>query len=150
MTAARALLGIVLAASLAAGAGRAGARSETGAAQALRTCVDRWNQANMLDWGPAEASVAVRRLHPGELQYLAQLARPGCVVALAVEFPKDPRQGCYGGKTVPGQPHLCIDRRTTNICAPTSPRTGAYYCTTRSDGAPALANRNATTDGRGS
>jgi len=29
--------------------------------QALRTCVDRWNQGNMLGWGPGPANVAFRR-----------------------------------------------------------------------------------------
>ena len=32
------------------------------AAQALRTCVDRWNEGNMLGWGPTLASVSIRRL----------------------------------------------------------------------------------------
>src|SRR4029450_3760531 len=33
----------------------------TAPAQALRTCVDRWNQANMVGWGPAPVNVAFRR-----------------------------------------------------------------------------------------
>ena len=79
VTVARALFGLLVAVSLVAGVGcgaertarqRDGADSTPAAsaslspsvAQALRTCVDRWNQANMLGWGPALVSVSVRRL----------------------------------------------------------------------------------------
>src|SRR5260221_7208603 len=37
------------------------------AAQALRTCVDRWNEGNMRSWGPALASIGVRRLDADRL-----------------------------------------------------------------------------------
>jgi hypothetical protein len=39
--------------------------SQSPAAQALRTCVDRWNQDNMLGWGPTLVSVSVRRYRLG-------------------------------------------------------------------------------------
>src|SRR3954451_10896403 len=54
------------------------------AAQALRTCVDRWNQENMVDWGPGGANVAVRRLDASErtADGLRGDARQGCVVSL--------------------------------------------------------------------
>ena len=52
-----AVLGLLLAgALLSAGCshGRAGS-------QVLRTCVDRWNQGNMISWGPVPVNVAFRR-----------------------------------------------------------------------------------------
>src|SRR5689334_4076648 len=47
------------------GAGRAVSRSASGT-QALRTCVDRWNQDNMLSWGSLSARIAVRALNARE------------------------------------------------------------------------------------
>jgi hypothetical protein len=54
-------------------------------AQALRTCADRWNQANMLGWGPARASVTIRRPDAVERRQLGDLTRgaPRCLVVLA-------------------------------------------------------------------
>jgi len=50
-------------------------------AQALRTCVDRWNQANMLGWGPAPANVAFRRPNAKEHSSMVLPTRPQCIVA---------------------------------------------------------------------
>ena len=52
------VLGLVLAGLLLAVA----CGHKTSAAQTLRTCVDRWNQGNMLGWGPTLVSVSIRRL----------------------------------------------------------------------------------------
>jgi hypothetical protein len=47
----------------------AAAQATVSPAQAVRTCADRWNQGNMLGWGPTVARVR---------------ARPRCKIALAV------------------------------------------------------------------
>src|SRR2546425_936055 len=39
-------------------------------AQALRMCVDRWNQDNMLGWGPTLVSISVRRLDAREQDHV--------------------------------------------------------------------------------
>jgi len=56
-------------------------------AQSLRTCVDRWNQGNMVGWGPTLASVgvAVRRTKAGDSSR--------CVVALAVHDKRHVNRG---------------------------------------------------------
>lgn len=53
-------------------------------AQALRTCVDRWNQANMLGWGPVQANVAFRRPVAKEHSTMVLPSRRQCIVAIAV------------------------------------------------------------------
>jgi hypothetical protein len=50
--------------------------------QALRTCVDRWNQANMLGWGPAHVNVAFRRPDAKERSSIALPSRRQCIVAI--------------------------------------------------------------------
>src|SRR6266480_1798537 len=44
-------------------------------AQALRTCVDRWNQDNMVGWRHALISIAVRRLLPNEQDHVGVYGR---------------------------------------------------------------------------
>ena len=166
VTVARALFGLLVAVSLVAGVGcgaertagqRDGADSTPAAsaslspsvAQALRTCVDRWNQANMLGWGPALVSVSVRRLDAARLAEvgLRNPALPRCVVSLATEFRRDPRTGCAGVATVPGNQRLCVDRSDTSNCVIN--RFGAYICPTKDTARAPLRNKNATTNKRG-
>jgi hypothetical protein len=52
-------------------------------AQALRTCVDRWNQGNMVGWGPVPANVAFRRPVAKERQSIELSSRRQCIVAIA-------------------------------------------------------------------
>ena len=117
-------------------------------AQALRTCVDRWNQDNMLGWGPTLANVSVRRLTQSEKEHVAvydHLRR--CTVSLAVSAPRDPKTGCFGYAPMPGHPKFCVSTRETYVCV-INPA-GGYWCSRYADGAPPLMNKNATTDGRG-
>lgn len=92
-------------------------------AQALRTCVDRWNQANMLGWGPAPANVAFRRPDAKEHSSMVLPSRRQCIVA-----------------TPAG--------RGTWTCVLVS--SGAYWCPPlhEATGLP-LTDKNATIDGRG-
>jgi hypothetical protein len=53
-------------------------------AQALRTCVDRWNQGNMVGWGPGSANVAFRRPNAKERSSIALPRRRQCIVGIAV------------------------------------------------------------------
>jgi hypothetical protein len=48
------------------GTGNAAVRSAASARQALRTCVDRWNQDNMVSWGSMSVRIAIRPLDPRE------------------------------------------------------------------------------------
>ena len=50
-------------------------------AQALRTCVDRWNQGNMVGWGPGPANVAFRRPNAKEHSRIELSSRRLCIVA---------------------------------------------------------------------
>ena len=52
--------------------------------QALRTCVDRWNQGNMVDWGPAQVNVAFRRPNAKEHSSIQLPSRRLCIVGIAV------------------------------------------------------------------
>jgi hypothetical protein len=121
---------LLVAASLAAlvGCGTGEAREKPlsrSAAQALRVCVDRWNEAHMRDWGPARASVGRRRLDAARLAAIGLRRGPRrCVVSLAV------------------------GRSSTWSCVVVS--TGAYGCPVRheADRIP-LRNENATIDRRG-
>src|SRR3954469_7980826 len=80
--------------------------------QALRTCVDRWNQANMAGWGPDLVNVAVRRLVPAEVHNVGFYGRaPLCVASIASKL-----------------------REATFVCVIN--RGGAYDCSRYSDGAP--------------
>jgi hypothetical protein len=53
-------------------------------AQTLRTCVDRWNQGNMVGWGPGPANVAFRRPNAKEHSTIELSSRRLCIVAIAV------------------------------------------------------------------
>ena len=50
-------------------------------AQALRTCVDRWNQSHMVGWGPGPANVAFRRPNAKEHSSIHLSPRRQCLVA---------------------------------------------------------------------
>ena len=92
-------------------------------AQELRTCADRWNQGNMLGWGPTLASVGLarRRVEAGE--------ESRCVVALAVHYKRH------------------VFREGTYVCV--LDPSGAYVCPTNADGSPPLRRPNAKTDKHG-
>lgn len=118
--------------------------------QQLRTCIDRWNQANMVGWGPAFVRVSVRRLDATELAAvgLRNPARPRCVISFAFESRADPQTGCSGRTPVPGKPGWCLDRTGTFSCA-INPL-GAYNCPLIHEPlGPPLTKKNATTDKRG-
>src|SRR4051795_4530443 len=53
-------------------------------AQAVRTCTDRWNQSNMVGWGPGPVNVAFRRPGPMERERLQLSRQRQCIVAVAV------------------------------------------------------------------
>ena len=124
-----------------------GDRSE---AQALRTCVDRWNQGNMLGWGPTLVNISIRRLDAARLDEvgLRNPALSRCVVSLAVHFRRDPTTGCSGAAALPGDPAFCVDRSATYNCVIN--RLGAYGCPTNADTLRTpLRKKNATTDKSG-
>jgi len=52
--------------------------------QALRTCVDRWNQGNMVGWGPGPANVAFRRPNAKEHSTIRLSSRRLCIVGIDV------------------------------------------------------------------
>ena len=72
--------------------------------QAVRICADRWNQSNMVGWGPAPANVAFRRPVARERASIQLTKQRQCIVAIAA-----------GGGT------------WTCVLAPT----GAYWCPPR-------------------
>src|SRR5438046_1639249 len=93
--------------------------------QALRTCVDCWNQANMLGWGPNLVDVAVRRLVPAEVHNVGFYgSAPLCVASIASKL-----------------------HEQTLVCVMNS--AGAYECSRYSDGAPALRRTNSKLDAHG-
>src|SRR5436190_13288599 len=49
--------------------------------QAVRTCVDRWNQGNMIGWGPGPANVAFRRPNAKEHSTIELPSGRQCTVA---------------------------------------------------------------------
>jgi hypothetical protein len=108
-------------------------------AQALRTCADRWNQGNMLGWGPTLAivGVALRRVEAGEASR--------CVVALAVSYKRSGSR-CQD-QLVPGHPDFCFRRSQTYVCVMT--HVGAYVCPPNAEGSPPLRRQNAKVDERG-
>jgi hypothetical protein len=53
-------------------------------AQTLRTCVDRWNQGNMIGWGPGPVNVAFRRPNAKEHSSIELSSRRQCIVGIAV------------------------------------------------------------------
>jgi hypothetical protein len=75
------LLVLLLAAGAMVGSDAAASRSD---AQALRTCVDRWNQSNMVGWGPGAANVAFRRPLLKERRSISLSRARQCIVAIAV------------------------------------------------------------------
>src|SRR5947207_4196755 len=123
----RAILCLLLAASLASATG-CDEKTRSKSAQQLRRCVDRWNQANMVGWGPAFVRVSVRRLDATELAAVGlQIpARRRCVISFAFESRADPQTGCSGRTAVPGKPGWCLDRTGTFACS-INPL-GAYNC----------------------
>jgi hypothetical protein len=50
--------------------------------QAVRTCVDRWNQGDMVGWGPSPANVAFRRPVAKERERIQLSRRRQCIVAI--------------------------------------------------------------------
>jgi hypothetical protein len=96
-------------------------------AQALRTCVDRWNQDRMVSWGSRSVRIAIRGLDAGERSSLSE-PHPGrrvCTLSLA---------GAPGDNTW--------------ICQIGS--SGGYSCPLiTSDGMPRLRKPNGTTDRKG-
>ena len=109
--------------------GRALARpgASPAAAQALRTCVDRWNQDNMLGWGSMWVRIAFRALNARERSL--------------VSFGDDAQRRCT----------VSIARRPGDnswICRIDA--TGGYECPLHtSDGMPPLRNANGKADRRG-
>lgn len=101
-------------------------------AQALRTCADRWNQANMVGWGPALVRVT---------------ARPHCKVRVAGEWKRDPKTGCAGGRALSGRAGYCIDTSETLVCS--IDPFAAYTCTWIADGGPPLGKENGRMNARG-
>jgi hypothetical protein len=97
------------------------------ARQALRACVDRWNQGNMLSWRSMSVRIAIRRLDARERSILSgpDPGPPRCTLSLA-------------GR--PGQDSwICVIDAA-----------GGYECPlVTSDGMPPLRNENGATDGRG-
>jgi len=71
------LLGALL--PLASACGHHGSRSQT-----LRTCVDRWNQGNMVGWGPGPVNVAFRRPNAKEHSSIQLSSSRLCIVGIAV------------------------------------------------------------------
>ena len=122
--------------------------SDGSSAQALRTCVDRWNQGNMLGWGPTLARVSVRRLNARERADLGFRGRLRvCALRLAVHSSRDPRTGCSGGAVMPGHPNSCVYRASAWVCVMNS--FGAYVCPSHSDDGLSLSAKNGSTDQHG-
>jgi hypothetical protein len=117
--------------------------------QALRTCVDRWNEDNMLGWGPTLVSISARRLDAREQEHVGVYdRRRRCTASLAVAWPRDLRTGCSGYDGVlPGYPKFCVSTETTFVCVLNT--RGGYFCSRYADGAPPLKNKNGTTNERG-
>ena len=119
--------------------------------QALRTCVDRWNQANMVGWGPALVRISVRTLGTDQLAQVG-LRHPSlrrCVVLFAFEVRRGARKGCPGAEVVPGKPGYCVDRSGTFFCVINV--YGAYACPPRHepDRTLPLKKQDGATDTRG-
>jgi hypothetical protein len=95
--------------------------------QALRTCIDRWNQGNMLSWGSMSVRISIRTLDARERSVLS-VSNPlkrRCTLSLA-------------------------SRRGENSWICLINTAGAYDCPlVTSDGMPPLMTKNGTTDRRG-
>ena len=113
------VLGLLLAGLLLAAA----CGHKTSAAQTLRTCVDRWNQGNMVGWGPAPVNVSFRRPVAKERAAIQLSASRQCIVSIAAG-------------------------RGTWTCVLTT--SGAYWCPPLHEPTgPPLMNKNAAIDRRG-
>lgn len=96
-------------------------------AQALRTCVDRWNQNNMVSWGSLSVRISIRALGARERSVLStgDDAERRCTLSLAGR-PGDQALICRIGDS------------------------GGYYCPlVTSDGMPPLRRPNGWTDRHG-
>src|SRR5436309_4012473 len=60
----------------------AGCGHKSAADQMLRTCVDRWNEANMVDWAPAAVNVAFRRPNAKEHSSIQLAPQRQCIVSI--------------------------------------------------------------------
>jgi hypothetical protein len=86
---ARSLVLVALVVALGGGDGSARAAPPTdpgaSSAQALRTCVDRWNQDNMVSWGSMSVRIAIRGLDARERSVVSfgDDAQRRCTVSLA-------------------------------------------------------------------
>src|SRR5213082_3678997 len=69
---------VLLLAAVSCGHKQSGSQSDP---QALRTCVDRWNQGNMLGWGPGPVNVAFRRPNAKEHSSIQLSSSRVCIVA---------------------------------------------------------------------
>jgi hypothetical protein len=109
------------------GAGNTRSASPAFRAQALRICVDRWNQDNMVSWGSMSVRIAIRALDARERS--------------AVSFGDDARRRC----TV-----SLAGRRGDNSLICRMGYAGGYVCPlVTSDGMPPLRHPNGATDHRG-
>src|SRR2546421_12981409 len=72
------VLGLLLAGLLLAAA----CGHKTSAAQTLRTRVDRWNQGNMISWGPATGKASCRRTVATARASVELTPRRQCIVAI--------------------------------------------------------------------
>src|SRR3954454_11993125 len=79
--------------------------------QQLRTCVDRWNQGRMIDWGPSLAAVE---------------SSPHCTVMLAYVYERPPSSSCAPGVVWREHVRYCLDRHLSFVC--TLNQDGAYEC----------------------
>jgi hypothetical protein len=108
-------------------AGAMSRASATDSNQALRTCVDRWNQDNMVGWASMSVRILIRGLTAGERSVLSE-SDPGqrvCTLSLS-DRPGDNTLICQMGET------------------------GGYECPlVTSDGMPPLTNPNGRTDRHG-
>jgi len=96
-------------------------------AQALRACVDRWNQDNMVSWRSESVRIAIRALNARE--------------RAAVSFGNDAQQRCTLS---------LADRPGENGWICRIGDSGGYVCPlVTSDGMPPLKNANGKTDERG-
>ena len=96
-------------------------------AQALRTCVDRWNQDAMVSWGSMSVRISIRGLNAGERSVLSEphSEQQVCTLSLAGR-PGDNTWICQIGDS------------------------GGYDCPLiTSDGMPRLRNPTGTTDHKG-
>ena len=81
-TRAAVVLVIGLAASACARSHQAAEGLPTASLQALRTCVDRWDQDSMVGWGPAPVNVAFRRPVARERASIVLSRRRQCIVSI--------------------------------------------------------------------